>query len=73
MECSGIWHSGASSSNGEICDVSRGRGEIGRWGDGEEGRRARKWEEEEESGRKGREDGGEEEEDGESEQLATKC
>ena len=72
MECSGIWHSsGASSSNGEICDRSSwGRGDIVGWGD-EEGRRARK--SEEEGGRmKGREDGGEEEET-DSVQLATKC
>ena len=72
MECSGIWHSGSSSSNGEICDLSRGRGEIVGWGE-EEGRRARKSEDEE--GRKGSEEGGEEDEDEDSVQplLATKC
>ena len=70
MECSRIWHSGSSSSNGEICDLSRGRGVIVGWGE-EEGRRARKSEEE---GRKGSEEGGEEEdEDSVQPLLATKC
>ena len=60
MECSGMWHSGSSSSNGEICDLSRGRGEIVGWG--------------EEEGRKGSEEGGEEEdEDSVQPLLATKC
>ena len=60
MECSGIWNSGSSSSNGEICDLSRGRGEIVGWG--------------EEEGRKGREEMGEEEQEDSSQPLfATKC
>ena len=72
MECSGIWHSsGASSSNGEICDLSsRGRGEMGGRGDEEEGRWGARKSEEEVGRMKGREDGGEEEE---TLPLATKC